>query len=163
MVLQSNFLSNCYIPNFTYTVSFFNLKKKKKILPFPEYLRNFQNWSSCWPYSHNNWRSFGSYFGLKKLHKLSFWTPEAQSSKIWKKVQFGEAKINVELSTIFLLFRSLCGTTLKAPLKRHTTYVFKLNFCLLGWVSTHEILDMLLVGLLCIILLAVRCWGQDCN
>ena len=30
MVLQSNFLSNCYIPNFTYTVSFFNLKKKKK-------------------------------------------------------------------------------------------------------------------------------------
>ena len=90
MVLQSNFLSNCYIPNFTYTVSFFNLKKKKKILPFPEYLRNFQNWSSCWPYSHNNWRSFGSYFGLKKLHKLSFWTPEAQSSKIWKKVQFWE-------------------------------------------------------------------------
>ena len=73
-----------FVSQFTDTVSFFNLKKKKN-LPFLEYLRNFQNWSSCWPYSHNNWRSCGSYFGLKKLHKLSFWTPEAQSSKIRKK------------------------------------------------------------------------------
>ena len=74
-----------------YRYSFiFQLEEEKKILPFPEYLRNFQNWSSCWPYSHNNWRSFGSYFGLKKLHKLSFWTPEAQSSKIRKKLQLWE-------------------------------------------------------------------------